>query len=229
MPVRTLSPGQLFETLAQATGFRAGLRRACTSYEGSSKARFVELFTNRDEKPTEGETSILQALALMNGPLMASVTSLETSDTLAAVAEAPYLDTPGRIETLYLAALTRRPRPDELERLVPYVDSGGTAGDRSKALADVFWALLEQPRVPVQPLTADCDNCARCGDDPRALSREEHDHETTERPHGGLSRRQMLRLAAAGVVGFSTSGWIEALAADAARTPGGASRASCSG
>ena len=31
----------------------------------------------------------------MNGPLMASVTSLETSDTLAAVAEAPYLDTPG--------------------------------------------------------------------------------------------------------------------------------------
>jgi hypothetical protein len=35
----------------------------------------------------------------------------------------------------------------------------------------------------------------------------------------GLSRRQMLRLAAAGVVGFSTSGWIEALAADAASNP----------
>ncbi len=36
---------------------------------------------------------------------------------------------------------------------------------------------------------------------------------------GGLSRRQMLRLAAAGVVSFSTSGWIEALAADAASHP----------
>ena len=34
-----------------------------------------------------------------------------------------------------------------------------------------------------------------------------------------LSRRQMLRLATAGVVGFSTSGWIEALAADAAKNP----------
>ena len=86
-------------------------RPACTSesagyfaFGGSSKDQFVELFTNRDEKPTEGETTILQALALMNGPLMASVTSLESSDTLAAVAEAPYLDTPGRIETLYLAA-----------------------------------------------------------------------------------------------------------------------------
>ena len=100
----------------------------------------MELFTNRDEKPTEGETSILQALALMNGPLMASVTSLETSDTLAAVAEAPYLDTPGRIETLFLAALTRRPLPGELERLVPYVERGGTPGDRTKALGDVFWA-----------------------------------------------------------------------------------------
>jgi hypothetical protein len=39
-------------------------------------------------------------------------------------------------------------------------------------------------------------------------------HRATE-----LSRRQMLRLAAAGAVGFSASGWIEALAADAARDP----------
>ena len=34
-----------------------------------------------------------------------------------------------------------------------------------------------------------------------------------------LTRRQLLRLAAAGVVGVSTSGWIEALAADTARDP----------
>ena len=118
MPVRTLSPGQLFETLAQATGFREQGGRGAMYDEGASRQRFVELFTNRDEKPTEGETTILQALALMNGPLMANVTSPERSDTLAAVAEAPYLDTPGRIETLYLAALapapargTQTPRP----------------------------------------------------------------------------------------------------------------------
>src|SRR5689334_14021063 len=36
---------------------------------------------------------------------------------------------------------------------------------------------------------------------------------------GGLSRREALRLAAAGVVGCSTSGWIESLAADAAGHP----------
>ncbi len=145
MPVRTLSPGQLFETLARATGFREGGRRGASYDEGASRERFVELFTNRDEKPTEGETTILQALALMNGPLMANVTSLESSDTLAAVAEAPYLDTPGRIETLYLAALSRRPRPEELKRLVAYVGRGGSPSDRSQALADVFWALLNSP------------------------------------------------------------------------------------
>jgi hypothetical protein len=145
MPVRTLSPGQLYETLAQATGLGS---ETGMPYNGfSSKEQFIELFANRDEKPTEGQTTILQALALMNGPLMASVTSLEASSTLAAVAEAPYLDTPGQIETLYLAVLTRRPRSDELERLVRYVERGGPSGNRSKALADVFWALLNSPEL----------------------------------------------------------------------------------
>ncbi len=148
MPVRTLSPGQLFETLAQATG----LHERSAGYfvfGGSSKDQFVELFTNRDEKPTEGETTILQALALMNGPLMASVTSLESSDTLAAVAEAPYLDTPGRIETLYLAALTRRPRPEELERLVAYVEQRRPLPRPLQGARRRLLGLAEQPRVPV--------------------------------------------------------------------------------
>jgi hypothetical protein len=143
MPVRTLSPGQLFEALGQATGFRESSDG--NYFAETAKDRFVQLFTNRDEKPTEGETTILQALALMNGSLMVGVTSLESGDTLTAVAEAPYLGTQGRIETLFLAALTRRPRPDEMERFVKYVERSGSAADRAKALGDVFWALLNSP------------------------------------------------------------------------------------
>ena len=41
----------------------------------------------------------------------------------------------------------------------------------------------------------------------------------TKRPTYELSRREMMRLAAAGAIGFSTSGWIEALAADAGFDP----------
>jgi hypothetical protein len=37
--------------------------------------------------------------------------------------------------------------------------------------------------------------------------------------YGSLTRREWLRLAAAGVVGFSSSGWIESLAQDAAKHP----------
>jgi hypothetical protein len=43
---------------------------------------------------------------------------------------------------LYLAALSRRPTADELERLRKYVEEGGPARNRKAALADVFWALL---------------------------------------------------------------------------------------
>src|SRR5262249_41267423 len=52
MTIRTLSPGQLFESLAQATGFHEG-SAGPYGYENASKQRFVELFTNRDERPTE--------------------------------------------------------------------------------------------------------------------------------------------------------------------------------
>ena len=33
-------------------------------------------------------------------------------------------------------------RPSEAARLVPYVESGGPSKDPNKALADVFWMLL---------------------------------------------------------------------------------------
>ncbi len=144
MPVRGLSAGQLFSSLALATGFRDGP----DSYgmgDGGARGRFIDLFAARDEKPTEAQTSILQALTLMNGPIVAGATSLESGDTLASVADAPYLDTAGRVEELYLAALTRKPRPDETTLLVGYIDEAGTAEGRSKALADVFWAILNGP------------------------------------------------------------------------------------
>lgn len=145
MPLRTLSPDQLFDSIAQATGFREGGNQALPSLNIGARGQFLELFANRDEKPTEGQTSILQALNLMNGSLIAAVTSPETGDTLGAVTDAPFLDTAGKIETLYLAALTRKPRPDEAEAIARYVDEGKTDAERAQALSDVFWALLNGP------------------------------------------------------------------------------------
>jgi hypothetical protein len=38
--------------------------------------------------------------------------------------------------------LARLPQPEETERLVRYVDSGGPLGDPRRAMADIYWALL---------------------------------------------------------------------------------------
>ncbi len=64
--------------------------------------------------PPKSQTSILQALSLMNGKVAADATSLERSETLAAVVDAPFLTTAERVETLYLATLSRKPEPKEL-------------------------------------------------------------------------------------------------------------------
>jgi hypothetical protein len=130
MPVRALAPEQLFDSLSAATGIRA------------DAPDLASRFGRQEERPTEVQTSILQALALMNGKFVDEATSPRQSETLAAVANAPFLDTAGKVETLYLAALSRPPRPDEKARLVRYVERGGPSGDPGRALADVFWALL---------------------------------------------------------------------------------------
>ena len=135
MPVRGLSPGQLFDSLTQATG----------AEPGDARARFLELFASREERPVEAETTIIQALTMMNGSYIDGATNPETSQVLGAIVKAPFLDTPGRIETLYLATLTRRPRPDELALLVRFVERRKTDDEQAKALADIFWAILNGP------------------------------------------------------------------------------------
>ena len=145
MPVRGLSPEQLFDSLIQATGFREGALGYSPAdpfgNNNSLRVQFLSKFTSQD-RPTEFHTSILQALALMNGKFMDDATSLERSETLAAVTDVPFMDRPKKIETLYLAALSRKPRPEEISRLVKHVTEN-TGKDAEKiALADVFWALL---------------------------------------------------------------------------------------
>jgi hypothetical protein len=145
MAVRGLTPEQLFDSLVEATGYRAPAAaqpRVFRPGGNTPRAEFLTRFASQD-RGTQAQTSILQALMLMNGPFVADATSLERSETLAAVIDAPFLKSPAeRIEALYLATLSRKPRPDELARLVPYVARGGPKGDSKAALADVFWALL---------------------------------------------------------------------------------------
>ena len=134
MPVKGLTGEQLFDSLVRATGYREGSGR------GSPREQFLSRFT-LGGKPGEPETSIPQALALMNGTFIADATTLETSPTLLSACELPGLKTTERLEVLYLSALSRKPTRKEFERVVKYIDEAGH--DRlAERLGDVFWALL---------------------------------------------------------------------------------------
>jgi hypothetical protein len=154
MPLRGLTPAQLFDSIAKAVGHRENSLNTppgvIVNGRGNAREEFLSRFGSGSEKTTEHQTSILNALALMNGRLVADATSLEASVFLSGIIDAPFFDDAGKIEVLYLAALSRRPTEKESARLAKFVGerthSAKDEKDREKryheALGDVFWALL---------------------------------------------------------------------------------------
>ena len=144
MAVKGLTADQMFRSVSQAIGHLEPFDTRQRSFFGprTPRGEFEQLFEGSLSPPTERETSVLQALAMMNGGFVADATSLENSGTLSAVMNYPLFDTDERVETLYLATLSRRPRPDELTRCREYIERTAKDGDTKPALADIFWALL---------------------------------------------------------------------------------------
>jgi hypothetical protein len=141
MPVRGMSSRQLYASFVQATGVRRE-GETLFFFDNSPRKDFLEAFADQDGRPSERRTSTVQALTLMNGRLSVDATDLARSATLPAVADAYFLDTPGKVEVLYLATLSRRPTAEECARSVAYVERGGPTLDPKKALADVLWSLI---------------------------------------------------------------------------------------
>ena len=146
MSVKGMTAEQLYDSLALATGFDEGAGDDPNGFNpfggGGARAEFLARFSNSADKRTETTTSILQALSLMHGRITADATHLERSKTLAGVLDSPFMDERQKLDALYICALGRTMRSDEAERMVQYVRKGGPSGDSRKALADVFWALL---------------------------------------------------------------------------------------
>lgn len=143
MPLRRMTSDQVFASFVQATGFREPTvnRGNVVINNAGARDEFQTKFADSAVSPTEIETTILQALSLMNGRFVADATNVEQSEFLAAVADAPFLDEPSRVETLFLATVGRPPRPRELELFLATSATVDPAA-RKAALADVFWTLL---------------------------------------------------------------------------------------
>jgi len=142
--LRGMSAEQLFDSLAEATGFYQPYRsdNPFVTDDNSPRGRFIELYRDDAESPLQKETTILQALAMMNGDFVVNSTSLEDSRMLRAVVEFPLMSDAERLESLFLATVSRLPTDNERDIFGRYIQEGGTSGDSEEALADVFWVLL---------------------------------------------------------------------------------------
>lgn len=144
MPVRGMTPEQIFDSLAQAVGYQQPFNpeQPINFNNDPVRQEFLDNFQDDADAPTERASTILQALQMMNGGFVDNATDLADSMTLAAVLNAPFLDKGSKVETLFLATLSRPPTAEELEKFRTYVESGGAKKDEQSALGDVFWALM---------------------------------------------------------------------------------------
>ena len=151
MPVRGISPEQLFDSLIEATGYTPPAENMGDYPIGNAstpRAKFIAKFPAQPDQPINTQTSIQQALFLMNGKLATTAASLESSRTLGAIVSGPG-PVSGQVEQLFLVVLSRKPTAAESKRMTAYVESGGPAKERKAALADVFWALLNSTEFAV--------------------------------------------------------------------------------
>jgi hypothetical protein len=134
MTVKALSGEQFFDSLAQATGYRD------EQDKGAARRRFLAQFQLAGHR-AKPETSVSQALTLLNGRFLAWATDPEKCPTLIAVTQMPGWTKAQRIEALYLATLSRPPRQDELDRIDAFARKGQRVTE-AQLLADVFGVLL---------------------------------------------------------------------------------------
>lgn len=108
---------------------------------GGNSGRFLDSFGrgNRDDEPRETDSSIVQALALMNDGTMI-IPRIRRTNTASTVAKALAASSdPATItDTLYLATLSRYPTDSERTSAVTYLKSG-TLGQKTE---DLQWVLL---------------------------------------------------------------------------------------
>jgi hypothetical protein len=150
--LRPLSSEQLLNALLEATQMEPALEERAET-QGKSLAqlklqlqRDVTFLFDVDESDSDDDTftgTVPQALMLMNGQLVNRGVRPIPGSTLAEAESLP-VDA-ARIRLLYLRALSRLPRPDELEAWTRLpVDSAAMPARqaRRQAYQDLFWALL---------------------------------------------------------------------------------------
>ena len=144
MALKTLTPEQLFDSLAQCLVKRPqtlGMGQRRGQLFDQRRQQFITRMQSQSRNATEYDTGLPQALMMMNGPLVGEATHIEQSGLLTSL-EAPFFKNSQRLEVLMLATLSRLPSDAERTKLEAYLAAGEKQGETRRALGDLLWAFL---------------------------------------------------------------------------------------
>ncbi|HUE70114.1 MAG TPA: DUF1549 and DUF1553 domain-containing protein [Pirellulaceae bacterium] len=144
MAVKTLTAEQLYDSLNRVLN-----RQPQAMFPGANVASslldprriaFIAKMEAGGRSPLEYQAGILQALTSMNGGETSEATDPARSPLLGAL-EAPFLADSDRVETLFLATLSRLPADDERSLFVGHLEKS-SPGEQQKAWSNILWALV---------------------------------------------------------------------------------------
>ena len=141
MNIKSFTAEQLYDSISVATRLEplgtddGSLMR----FANNGRQAFLEQFRAPPGQVTDYQAGIPQALTLMNGGLMQSATDLRSSGILKSL-EAPFFTNEQRVDTLFLATLSRLPDEAERQEMLDYVLAD--EGERQQRFSDVLWVLL---------------------------------------------------------------------------------------
>lgn len=144
--LKVISPDQVFDSLEQSLLLPVSrIDPQSPRWTGGRVQLVTRLSETIGTTPEDYASGIPQALMLMNGRITSEAIDFDRSRLLRAVLESPFFKQSDRIETLYLAVLTRNPTSDESAALTEYVESKTNEEARQRAYGEILWALLNSP------------------------------------------------------------------------------------
>ncbi len=142
---KVLSAEQVFDSLEQSLLLSVSrIDPASSRWSGDRIQLVSRLNETSGTTPEDYAAGIPQALMLMNGKMTSDAIDSERSRLLRAVIESPFFNEQDRIETLYLAVLTREPTHEETSALTNYLKAK-SSDTTQHAYGEILWALLNSP------------------------------------------------------------------------------------
>ena len=144
MAIKTLTAEQLYDCLERLVRRPMQVSEPFAFGEAAQfdprRLNFAARMRMQGNSARDFEAGVLQALTLLNGDDTANSTNRQTSGLLIAL-EAPWLTDDERLDTLFLATLSRFPDPTE-RNAFHALRTSLAATDQQEAWSDLLWALV---------------------------------------------------------------------------------------